>query len=216
VLGASAFVWLLAQVFHPESSTSLNPLGYQILFVGGLVLGSIPDLRARLRGPRLQDVARLALALSAVLLVVRLAGGAAHAVDHPIAHWDALTNLETNGPLRVLNFGLFALGMAFAWQRIPARAKAHPLARWLAHLGRHSLPVFAWSVAATYVALAFMPSLPSRAWSLFAMLLSVSSLSVPALLHRRLAGPAATSAREQAALPVPSLTAALAGDESRA
>jgi len=183
VMGLSALMWLWIQVLPPPESHSLNPLGYQVLFVSGLIVGSIQALDARLRSARMQAVARASLALTTAVFLFRLLLGVLKDFDPPVPHWRSLTDLENNGPIRLVNFGLFALGTVWVWQRIPERLKVSALSRWLAHLGQHALQVFAWSVAATYVSLAMMPSSPSRAWSAMDMTLTVLSLVVPAHLH---------------------------------
>jgi hypothetical protein len=182
-VGVSALVWLWSQIGAPPEAHSLNPFGYQILFVSGLVIGSIGDLEARLRSPRTMAVARASIGLTSALLLFRVTLGILKDLDPPLPGWSALSDLENNGPLRLANFVLFALSTVWLWERIPRRLKYGPPARWLAFLGQHSLQVFAWSVSATYVSLALMPPSPGWAWRAMDMTLGVSSLVVPARLH---------------------------------
>lgn len=122
---------------------------------------------------------------SRVLLLLRLTLGLLRSPGLDIPGWRILIHLEHNGPLRVVNFALFALTMAFLWPRIPVRIQSIPLVRWLGFLGQHSLQVFAWSILTTYVSVALMPTHPSQLWNAMDMLLTVSSLAIPAKLHAR-------------------------------
>jgi hypothetical protein len=61
------------------------------------------------------------------------------------------------GPLRLLNFAAFGVVLYWIcgkirWSEVDLRGF-----RWLALLGRHSLPVFAWSVLMTYALAALFP-----------------------------------------------------------
>jgi hypothetical protein len=214
VMGFSALLWVGAQVLGPLDPNCLNPLGYQILFVAGLIAGSAHDLEARLRAPRVRAVGQASLALATLFFLLRLVVGVVRDFDPPVPYWLALTHLENNGPLRVLNFCLFALASVWLWQGLPRRLKSGPLSSWLAHLGQHSLQVFAWSVAATYVSLALLPRSPSRGWSVLDMTLSVLSLTVPAQVHGLLKKrgraesqgfPAAAADRRVVSTPFPNL-----------
>ncbi len=182
VMGLSALVWLWVQISAPESK-SLNPFGYQILFMAGLVIGSSPDAQAHLSNAKVTRIAQVSLVLAACLLLFRLGFGLLRIPELAGPGWHTLVHLENNGPLRVVNFALFALGAAYVWPRISAEIKSSALLRWIAYLGQHSLQVFAWSVAVTYISMAVMPDHPSRLWSAMDILLTVSSLWIPAGLH---------------------------------
>jgi hypothetical protein len=55
--------------------------------------------------------------------------------------------------------------------------------RWLSFVGRHSLPVFAWSILATYGAVALFPSHPDPVVGLLGVVAAVASLTIPAYVH---------------------------------
>ena len=182
-MGLSALVWLWVQIFASDSR-SLNPFGYQILFIAGLVIGS-RKYSLQLRSVTGTRIAQGSLILAACLLLLRLTLGLLRSPGLDIPGWRILIHLEHNGPLRVVNFALFALTVAFLWPRIPVRIQSIPLVRWLGFLGQHSLQVFAWSILTTYISAALMPTHPSRLWNAMDMLLTVSSLAIPAALHAR-------------------------------
>jgi hypothetical protein len=185
-MGLSALAWLWVQFFASDSS-GLNPFGYQILFIAGLVIGS-RKYSLQLRSVRWTRIAQGSLILTACLLLLRLTLGLVRSPGLDIPGWTILIHLEHNGPLRVVNFALFALTMAFLWPRIPVRIQSIRVLRWLGFLGQHSLQVFAWSILTTYVSVALMPAHPSRLWNALDMLLTVSSLVIPARLHARFVG----------------------------
>ena len=182
VVGLSALTWAWVQIAYPELRT-LNAFGYQILFVAGLVIGSIPDMDEKLRSPTGIRIAQLSLAVAGCLLLARFGLGLLRSDGPDVPGWQSFTSVDNNGPLRLVNFALFALGATYLWRQAPIQLKTVPMLRWFAHLGQHSLHVFAWSVLMTYVSIALMPVQPSRLWCVINILLTLSSLTIPATLH---------------------------------
>jgi hypothetical protein len=181
----SALVWALAQAM-PHAS-GFNAFGYQLLFVGGLLLGSIPHLEVMIRSRAAEPVARVCLLVVVVLMACRFWYGVQWLQDVPIPGWKAMTHLRNNGPLRVLDFALFAFVVAHWWPALVTPFRNQWWLKWVAYLGKYSLSVFAWSVVATYVSIALMPEQPSPFWILVDILLTTSSLTLPALVHSKLA-----------------------------
>jgi hypothetical protein len=200
VAGLSVLVWALVQVPPVAEVSHLNPLGYLVLFVSGLLLGSVRDLGARLRSPAVERWSKVSLALALALCALRL-GPAILGLGLPHTPlWQTLTDADRNGPIRLVNFALFAVGVAYAWRQIPP----HPLrSRWLrlvAYLGQHSLLVFVWSVLVTYVSMALMPASPSLAWRIADVALCLASLVIPARLDEIVTR--SETARDRALLPM--------------
>jgi len=179
-MALSGSLWACAQTL--TWSDSFNPFGYQLLFVTGLVIGSRTDLQFLRQTELAKRLAWASLAVVLILMASRFALGVnRHFVDN-ITSWSWLTHLENNGPLRVLNFALFAFIIAYWWPTLFASVRDQRLVWWMAQLGRRSLAVFTWSVVATYISIALMPAHPSRMWGLLDMLLTLSSLAIPVAL----------------------------------
>lgn len=180
VLLLSTLLWASAQV-QTSAAVDFNPFGYQILFVAGLCLGYRTDIVDVLKGATVVRYAPIAMGLVLCSMGLRFAEGhwGINFDTSPI--WDALTSLEKNGPLRLFSFALFGFAMACHWHQLFGRLEDTALGRWLIHLGQHSLPVFAWSVLATYLSMAMSPDQPSKLWRAMDIVLTVSSLSIPAL-----------------------------------
>jgi hypothetical protein len=181
VVSLSVLVWAAAQAM--PSSESFNPFGYQLLFVGGLLLGSIRELPAMLRTPAAARLAKLCLGMAVMLMGLRFWLGMKGLQEPPIMGWYRLSHLQNDGPLRVFNFALFAFVLAYWWPICVTPFRDTWFLKWISHLGRYSLSVFAWSVVATYLSIAFTPQDPSVAWMFGNLLLITSSLTIPAVLH---------------------------------
>lgn len=182
VAGASGLAWALVQLPPLPDVSHLNAFGYLILFVAGLLLGSRRDLDATLESPAIVRLAKASMALALILCALRL-GPAILGIGLPHGVlWQTLTDADRNGPLRLVNFGLFAIGIAYVWRQVaPRLVTARPL-RLVAYLGRHSLLVFVWSVLVTYLSMALMPPSPSLAWRVADVALCLVSLLIPAKL----------------------------------
>lgn len=200
VMGLSMLIWLLLQVFSPESH-GLNPLGYQVLFVAGLSIGCISNIESKLKLPNMIRIAKVGFSLFLILLVIRFlfgllfySGHLIHLTNNSFQDlrsilllsnvWKSFTHLENNGFLRLANFVFFALTTVYLWPRIPAQLKKSHLIRWLAYLGQHSLPVFIWSVMVVYMSMVLQPASPSYTWRILDIVLCISSLLIPSELDK--------------------------------
>jgi hypothetical protein len=209
VLAGSCAVWLAAGLLVELPSDAdgidfgaFDPLSYQFLFVVGLALGAGRVGVDRL-SPRLtRGLFVVALAGSVALFLVRLQ----YAFDGPLSPivdrlGDAFSLVQL-GPLRLLNFAAFGFVLYIGARRVrwvSVRARGF---RWLAFLGRHSLPVFAWSILVTYAAVAALSTHPSAPIGLMGAVLAVASLTIPAAARaevRRRGVPVAPAA----AIPAP-------------
>jgi hypothetical protein len=80
----------------------------------------------------------------------------------------------------LLSFAAFAVVLywicsSIRWDRVHSKTF-----RLLAFVGRHSLPVFAWSILLTYLATEFVPLHSDAAIGLLGVVLAVTSLVIPA------------------------------------
>jgi hypothetical protein len=215
VLGASALLWMIAGLMlkAPENPHSVdlgafNPISYQFLFVLGLAFGT-----RQISIDRLSPLARKLLFGSCVVVAVAaFILRQEYAFHGPFAKLlsrlaDLFSAVEL-GPLRALSFGAFGVILYWICRRIQWE-KVHSTAfRWLAFVGRHSLPVFAWSILVTYAAVAFFPHHPDEALRLLGVAAAVASLTIPALLH-------ATIRRRERPFPASSLVGPLQAASDR-
>ena len=208
VLAASLGLWLLVQLGlgGPPASAlaglgwlagqpvvaraAFNPLAWQLLFVGGLVLGG---LRARgdlptpsLLTSRRRQLADLVPALLLVMMALRLSLPYWPEDGVLIGGLRALADREALGLLRVLSFA----GLAYLLARLLYLASEDgPLRRLVGHpwpslIGRHALPVFAFHVVLIYLLRllsTLLGGIPDPWYSLLA-LAAIATLLLPAKL----------------------------------
>jgi hypothetical protein len=190
VLALSLLIWVVSGLLiHLPSNPSgidfgpYNPLAYQLVFISGLAFGTRQLSVERLSRVRRQRL----LATAAVVTVLCFVLRSEYAVGGPLNHLvdkigPAFSAYEL-GPLRLLNFAAFGVLLYWASQRFNGAA-VHSLSySWLAFVGRHSLPVFSWSILGTYAAIALLPPHLSLARGFLAIGLLVASLTIPAQLH---------------------------------
>ena len=187
VLGASVLIWIVGGVaFRLPSDPNavdlggFNPLSYQLLFVVGLAFGTGRLSAARLIGDRLTFLLPAAAILAGACEVARYDYAFHGPFSTLVDRFAYLTSSIALGPLRLLDFAAFALLLYAVATRIrwaDGRSRAF---RWLAFVGRNSLPVFAWSIAVTYAATALLPSGLARPEATAAAVLVVASLTIPA------------------------------------
>jgi hypothetical protein len=187
VLAASALLWMFSGLALgvPANSRGVDfgafsPFAYQFLFVVGLAFGT-----RRLSVERLSPLKRRwllgsSLAVALACFVLRQE----YAVEGPFAILQHRLKDEFSsrqlGPLRLLSFAAFAVVLYWIcgeirWERV----RSEPF-RLLAFIGRHSLPVFAWSILVTYLAIEFLPRHPDPALRLLGVIAAVASLVIPA------------------------------------
>ena len=190
---ASLALWMAAQfgVGRPPLLPSwvhpgpFNALGFQILFVAGMYFGyrratdrtAVPSSRFLLVASALIAAGFFVARHEAWLI------GTSH-----ILPLDATTIWKYNcHPLRLLNFAAVAYLIWSLPQALDHRMSRVALCRGLAFIGKHSLPVFAWSVVITYGAMTLQHRwqlLPGALQVLLAVA-AASSLVIPAWLHQQ-------------------------------
>ncbi len=190
VLGLSALAWMLSGLLVrvPDDPAGLdlgsfNPIGYQFVFVAGLAFGT-----GRLSIERLPQVIQRRLLTAAAIvtgigLVMRVEYAAGGPLSHFVDEFGVGLSAEQLGPLRLLNFAAFGLVFYWATRNVRRRDGYSRAYSWLAFVGRHSLPVFAWSILVAYAAVALLPPHMNFAAGLLAAALVTASLTLPAQLH---------------------------------
>jgi hypothetical protein len=108
----------------------------------------------------------------------------------------------------MLSFGAFAVILYALSRDIDWANVESPAFRWLAFVGRHSLPVFAWSILATYAAIALLPLPPDAVLRSLGVVVAVASLTIPAYVH-------AMIRRREVPLPARSIIGALHATSAR-
>lgn len=195
VLSLSGGLWLLSQpgVLVTPALPAWVDLGYfsffawQFLFVCGLTLGCIrreQAIGAWLDSPRTWAVV---LPLFSLFLVLRhsniMLGAGTSDVNLDLGPWWFAK--RTLGPLRILDFGLFAYLLAQIANRYGPWLEKTVVHRYLRFLGQHSLQVFAWSIL-LWRGLPYSYKLPglvgSRGAQITLSLMGVASLVIPAWL----------------------------------
>jgi hypothetical protein len=204
VLAVSFALWLAAGLMlHPSTNShgvdfgAFNPLSYQLLFIIGVAFGagkiSLDRLSTRQR--------QVLIASSAGVALLFFALRQEYALDGPVNPLlDRLANMFSAvelGPLRLLNFAAFAVVLYWIFRKVNWSEIHAVSVRWLGFVGRHSLPVFAWSILATYAAVAVLPAHPGVAAGVISAILVTASLTIPAQLR-------AIVVRRRVALPGPS------------
>jgi hypothetical protein len=193
---------------HGVDFGAFNPLSYQFLFVLGLAFGT-----GRTSIERLSPVARKVLfGACAVIAAAAFALRQEYAFHGPFADvlnrlvdWFSAVEL---GPLRVLSFAAFAVSLYWVCRRIQWERVHSTAFRWLAFVGRHSLPVFAWSILVTYAAVALLPHHEDEALRLLGVFAAVASLTIPAVIH-------ATIRQRGRQFPARSIVGALQPEDAR-
>jgi hypothetical protein len=192
IVSLSAGAWLVSQFWHAPVLPTLMDLGYfnlfswQLLFVVGLVMG----YRQRVAPLQVRDspcLFRIAAGVCGALFVLRNAHRLGvtlpgmFAVNLP----DILTDKPTLGLIRILNLAAMAYGLWYAWRLAGSNIQQTWLGERLILLGRHSLQVFSWSVAVSYLMFSSGDSWQNRPVAVQLALFSAAILSLwlPAQLH---------------------------------
>jgi hypothetical protein len=206
VLGISGLLWLVSGLVIrlPDNPNGIdfgafNPLAYQLLFIVGLAFGTKqPNLE---RVPYRNWLIGVAFTIAGLFFILRLQY-ALHGPFNPLAHrLGASFSAVQLGPLRLLNFAAFGLTLFWVVRKIRWADVDTAAFRWLAFLGRHSLPVFAWSILTAYAAVALYPSHPSVIAGMLGVFLAAASLTIPAQLRATFVG------RRKKPTPAPSIDA---------
>lgn len=226
VVGISATLWLGVQfgfgfewlgttlsggLITPRNGT-FDPLAWQALFVGGLLLAARPGPLLAQR-PRLRTVLLVAAIVVAVVLFLlnrvwvwwplpslrALLPPLLLDFARPVLRWEhfaMLVNKEALAPVCMLNFAVIAY---LVW-RLAEHRPAWFRWRWFALLGRNSLPVFVWHIPAVFLAHMFVRELAVSGFDFHLAygVLSVASLAIPALIAERLKRRSAVGAQRAA------------------
>jgi hypothetical protein len=190
VLAASALLWLVSGLLIrlPEHAQSVdfgafNPLAYQFVFLAGLAFGTRRLSIERLPGGVQNWLVGTAVIVATACLILRWQYAVEGSAIIPFDSFTAGFSAKQLGPLRLLNFAAFGLVLYWLcrkvrWQDVRSRGFV-----WLRFVGRHSLPVFAWSILVTYAALALLPSDLNAGFGLILIVAVTASLSIPAQVH---------------------------------
>lgn len=190
VLGLSMAIWLCSGLMiklpqNPQGVDfgSFNPLGYQVLFVLGLALGAGHLSVERLSPARRKWLLRSCVVVAAVFFFLRQQYAAGGPLNPLLDRLGEAFSSYALGPLRLLSFAAFALVLFVLARDIDWANAESPVFRWLAFAGRHSLPVFAWSILATYAAVALFPIHADVVLRSLGVVVAVASLTIPAYVH---------------------------------
>ncbi|MBV9085658.1 MAG: OpgC domain-containing protein [Acidobacteriaceae bacterium] len=194
VLLVSLIIWGIAQVWDPSWSGYLlykagyfNVLAWQFLYTLGAVLGYKAANGKITHRPRFYSFI-VCLVLATLFFLTRHVGIAQYiGLRLPVLDSSSLAYKPKLGVLRVLNFLVVAYCVWYVMLRFGQRLSRKYAYRQFALLGQHSLQVFSWSVAVTYISF-----LSGRTWihirpsvQLLIVALVVMSLWIPAHLHAR-------------------------------
>ena len=142
---------------------AFNPLSYQVLFVAGLAFGTKRLSFSRVP-PRIRQWMLVgAVAVTTLFFALRQEYALEGPIKPTIDGFGMAFSIVQLGPLRLLNFAAFAFLLLPIVRRFRRPDRPAAAVRWLAFIGEHSLPVFAWSVLTTYAAMALSPSLSEQA-----------------------------------------------------
>ena len=178
-----------------------NVLGWQLVFVTGLVLGYKRRTVGKVPIPNSALLFWVSVIVCLPLFVLRhehVLFGHTQRVLEFTGFWVSRANC---GPLRMLNFAAFAYGTYWILLRAGKMIEHWRLFKWLARLGRHSLQVFSWSILVCVVLEVFERQwqtlgAATGTWLTACVLLS---LWVPVRLHElyrsQIAGAAGKSGR---------------------
>ena len=193
VLGGSVILWLVAGrvIRFPVDPDGIcfggfNPLSYQLLFIFGLALGTGRIVIDCLRSATERLMVSLSLSVAVFFFLLRVAYATSLTVVSVVDRFHQWFSAIELGPLRLLNFAAFGVGLYWFSRKRGWGDCSNPLSRWLAFLGQHSLPVFAWSILSTYIAMSVLPDHPNRALRVLDLAVAVISLTLPAFLHATL------------------------------
>ncbi len=208
VLVASGLLWIASGLLitlpaDPDGIDfgAFSPLSYQVVFVVGLAFGTKRLSFSQVPPSIRQWMLVGAVAVTTLFFALRQEYALQGPIKPTIDRFAIAFSLVKLGPLRLLDFAAFAFLLLLVVRRFRRPERTAAAFRWLAFIGEHSLPVFAWSILTTYAAVALFPSSPNGLIGFAGALVAVASLTIPAKVR-------ATLLRRRAAHPEPALTAA--------
>jgi hypothetical protein len=193
VLSGSVMLWVVAGLFirFPVDPYGVcfgvfNPLSYQLLFVFGLAFGTGRIPVDSLSSTSARPIVVLSFCIAVFFFLLRLAYAISSTVVVFVEHFHQWFSVIQLGPLRVLNCAAFGVVLYWLSRKREWGDCSNLLWRYLTFLGQHSLPVFAWSILITYMAISVLPEHPHLSVRALALGLAVTSLMLPAFLHAKL------------------------------
>jgi hypothetical protein len=193
VLSGSVVLWMVAGfvIRLPVDLDGVcfggfNPLSYQLLFVFGLAFGAGQIPVDGLRSATASRVVVLSCCIAVGFFLLRLAYATSSTVVSFTEQFHQWLSVVQLGPLRVLSFAAFGVVLYWFSGTRGWRDDSNLLLQYLAFLGQHSLPVFAWSILTTYIAISVLPEHPNMYMRVLTLGLAVTSLMFPACLHAKL------------------------------
>jgi hypothetical protein len=192
VMTCSVLAWACSGLFirlpmHPDGVLfgSFNPLGYQILYVVGLVFGEkgwqLDDLAPSVR----KQIVAISTGLTLSFFLLRLAYASDESYRALLDRMHPLFSLIQMGPARVLNFAAFVIVLIPLIPRVRAAVQYAFPARWLVSLGQNSLSVFIWHILAVYAARCVLTPASPELWRIADLVVAIASLSIPVLIAKR-------------------------------
>ena len=188
VLSASLLLWLLTQFMdiaalpgwlsqHDVRLGAFNPLAWQLLFVAGLVSGSVCTGRKK-------DVHSpfILAALAAPVLLLLL--DRHEIIDIIPEHLLSLAERYSIGAIRLANFALLAALIYLSIRYF----KLNIGNSWVEFLGRHSLQVFTYSILLAELSAKILPDIQQysgKTGEIVYLTVCLISLSIPAFLNSR-------------------------------
>ena len=191
VMAVSGALWAASQFWNiPEPQLPMrfgyfNLFSWQLLFTVGILLGHRKGAGLGRAGES-RPVLLVSAGLCLILFVIRHQSMVPWIGPHlPLLPFSKLIEKPTVGLVRLVNFAAMAYCIRFMLRRGGPRLQRLWAYRKLAFLGRHSLPVFSWSIVVTFLALLFGPSwqhLP-HAVQVGLVMVTIAALWLPARLH---------------------------------
>ncbi|AHF90360.1 hypothetical protein OPIT5_09265 [Opitutaceae bacterium TAV5] len=181
---------------------SFNLLGWQIVFISGLVLGTLTADRKidwqRIFSPEKTFLPKAALAICLFFAPLRILTAYGLMPKFMLEKFSTMEIRADFGPVYLVNFAAVAVGLAWlliagprhhsvAVQRIAAAVAWVFSLRFLRFLGRHSLYVYVWHVVIVYAVYYVDGRTPvfSQFTKTLIALVSIAFLSLPAVWRER-------------------------------
>ncbi|MFO6424254.1 OpgC domain-containing protein [Motilimonas sp. KMU-193] len=155
-----------------------DPWAWQLIFVIGVCIGFY-QRQGTINWYRYPSLVWLALVLCSGMFFVHQGALLDFGIHQGVLY--ALADKPELGWLRLLNLLLLAYLFGYLIKRWPNAMNLG----WLSLLGRHSLQVFAWHTVVIFIAAPVLFRINQTDYYSLAILLTTSSLFIPALLHQR-------------------------------
>jgi hypothetical protein len=188
----SVMIWVFNGLFirlpdHPDGMTfGFNPLGYQILYVFGLVIGEKAWQLGALAPALRKRIVVFSAGLTASFFLLRLAYASSESCRIFLGRVHPLFSMNQMGPVRVLSFAAFVILLVHFIEPLRGSIVNHAIfTRWLVPMGQISLWVFMWHILAIYAARSVLTPASPELWRIMDLIVAVASLSIPVLILKR-------------------------------